>query len=305
MNIMWRWRRQLCRRPRGHSASHPFPSATTPHAIARRAGGESGAILSSRIPATLPMSCCSIRYIHFHTRLSTCGHPISFHQAPPYGVIAPPEARERLGASLRHARHFIGGGELDALKAELTAMPRGLSWGRAACKKMADSKRKFFHLDEAALRGIARGRDGVRLARLQQDLCDTPSRIVCRPSLVVRAAERLDFEWSALRGMQVNYQHTHYPPHRDEPDGDGFGRDIVTINVRGDGCVNICEWNGLVRTHAWWFALSEGDVWGMPDGYVRNNCTHGLPLVLKQSKVMCHQGCTECRISQSGRFGSY
>ena len=46
---------------------------------------------------------------------------------------------------------------------------------------------------------------------------------------------------SDLRGMQANYQHTDFPQHKDDADGDGFGRDVATLNVRGDGRAVICE----------------------------------------------------------------
>jgi hypothetical protein len=63
-----------------------------------------------------------------------------------------------------------------------------------------------------------------------------------------------------LRGMQANYQRTNFPEHMDEPDGDGFGRDVATVDVRGDGRVFICEYMGDQVTHTWWFDLAPGDV---------------------------------------------
>ena len=98
--------------------------------------------------------------------------------------------------------------------------------------------------------------------------------------------------------MQANYQRTHFPLHKDDLDGDGFGRDVATVNVRGSGRVFICEHADTTITHAWWFDLAPGDVWAMPgddgDGYVRWECTHGLPLM---------EG-PECRISLNVRCGS-
>ena len=83
---------------------------------------------------------------------------------------------------------------------------------------------------------------------------------------------------------------------------------MATINVRGDGVVVICEYEDNQIVQAWWFALAPGDVWAMPgggdaNGYVRWECTHGLPLVIEQSKAKCKQGCMQCRISLNCRFG--
>ena len=84
---------------------------------------------------------------------------------------------------------------------------------------------------------------------------------------------------------------------------DGFGRDVATVNVRGDGIVVIEEIADRrpprTPSASWWFQLSPGDVWCMPGdkehGYVRWNCYHGLPH--DEIKEECQPGCTKCRIS--------
>ena len=95
----------------------------------------------------------------------------------------------------------------------------------------------------------------------------------------------------------------------DDAEGDGFGRDVATVNVRHNGVVVICERVGTEITHMWWFALQPGDVWAMPGddccGYVRWECTHGLPLEGGRERLArpCGPGCSECRISLNCRFG--
>ena len=136
---------------------------------------------------------------------------VRFDEAPPYGVVAPPAAKERLGTSLRCARKFLGGDELDRLQSELAWMPRSLSWGKASDRKMGLSKRKFFDLDAAAVEGVASGGDGVDRKGLDADLTCCPPRTACTAALATKVAAHVGFTPSPLRGMQANYQHTHYP----------------------------------------------------------------------------------------------
>ena len=148
-----------------------------------------------------------------------------------------------------------------------------------------------------------RGEDGVSRSALEADLALEPVRYVCTPQLASRIASHMRLQCAAeLRGMQANYQRTNFPEHKDAPDGDGFGRDVATVNVRGNGRVFICELRGAQITHMWWFDLAPGDVWAMPGddgdgGYVRWECTHGLPLMGADTDE-------ECRISLNIRCGS-
>ena len=97
-------------------------------------------------------------------------------------------------------------------------------------------------------------------------------------------------------------QRTEFTQHIDDPKGDGFGRDVATVNVRRKGRVFICERDGMDTTYIWWFDLAPGDVWAMPgdngpDGYTRWECTHGLPLLIELGSD------EECRISLNIRCG--
>ena len=116
--------------------------------------------------------------------------------------------------------------------------------------------------------------------------------------------------WLAARNAgPANYQHNDFTMHMDDPKGDGFGRDVATANVRGDGIVVIEEIADRrpprTPSASWWFQLSPGDVWCMPGdkehGYVRWNCYHGLPH--DEIKEECQPGCTKCRISLNLRYG--
>ena len=131
---------------------------------------------------------------------------------------------------------------------------------------------------------------------------------VCTPALAERVRKLMCLEPGSLRGMQANYQHNDFPSHMDGPNGDGFGRDVATVNVRGDGIVVIEEIADRrpprTPSASWWFQLSPGDVWCMPGdtehGYVRWNCYHGLPH--DKIKEECKPGCTQCRISLNLRY---
>ena len=229
----------------------------------------------------------------------TFAQQLRFHDAPPFGVAAPAGAAAVLGNSLRCARGVLEGDELVALQAELGSMPRSLPWGKP---DMLPSTRRFFDLDAAAIESVARGEDGVSRSALEADLALAPERRVCTPQLASRIALHMQLQCAAeLRGIQANYQRTNFPEHKDETDGDGFGRDVATVNVRGNGRVFICEhWRDQL-THSWWFDLAPGDVWAMPGddgdgGYVRWGCTHALPLTGAGTDE-------ECRISLNIRCG--
>ena len=264
---------------------------------------------------------------------------LKFSEQPPYGVIAPQSAANRLGESLRVARRVLAGRELQAADAELTAQPRSLAWGDPTDSEMARSKRKYFDMAEDAKMAACSSADGVaRREYLEADLSNAAPREICTPALAERVAAHLSISTvdSPLRAIQVNYQHTNLPQvlppafctlrgvlpdvlsltcvchtssqHHDESDGDGFGRDIATINVRGHADVVICEVDeDEAVTTSWWFSLAPGDVWGMPGdgacgGYVRWACTHGVPLV-REPGSECEKGCTACRMSLNFRWG--
>ena len=78
---------------------------------------------------------------------------------------------------------------------------------------MARSKRKFFELDETARESLLRGADRIKSRKaLDADLEDAAPRHVCTSELARRVAAHVGLDGdSPLRGMQVNYQHTHYP----------------------------------------------------------------------------------------------
>ena len=138
---------------------------------------------------------------------------LRFSERAPYGVVAPPAAATALGESLRVARGVLQGEELRALQEELAAQPRSLSWGNANDPQMARSKRKFFELDETARESLLRGADRIKSRKaLDADLEDAAPRHVCTSELARRVAAHVGLDGdSPLRGMQVNYQHTHYP----------------------------------------------------------------------------------------------
>ena len=137
---------------------------------------------------------------------------LRFDERPPFGVVAPATAIA-IGDSLRVARSVLKGDELHQLQEELASQPRSLSWGSASDPKMARSKRKFFHLDDAARTLLLQGADKIRSSKaLDSDIALSDPCVVCTPELARRVAARIGFdEDSPLRCMQVNYQHTHFP----------------------------------------------------------------------------------------------
>ena len=238
-----------------------------------------------------------------------------FRPTPPYDVIAPPAAKQRIGASLRVARQLIKGDELSQLQQELHVLPRSLPWGSDEGKKHL-SKRAFMHLDsdveaqvskEEALDGI-HDKQALHAAIVAAGKASRTHK-VCTPALAERVRKLMCLEPGSLRGMQANYQHDDFTLHMDDPKGDGFGRDVATANVRGDGIAVIEEISDRrpprTPSASWWFQLSPGDVWCMPGdkehGYVRWNCYHGLPH--DEIKEECQPGCTQCRISLNLRYG--
>ena len=253
---------------------------------------------------------------HWHCgRVNANAGELLFRPTPPYDVIAPPAAQQRIGASLRVARQLIEGDELSRLQQELHVLPRSLPWGSDEGKKHL-SKRAFMHLDSDVEAQVSKEEalDGIHDKQALHTAIVAAGRAsrkheVCTPALAERVRKLMCLEPGSLRGMQANYQHNDFPTHMDDPNGDGFGRDVATVNVRGDGIVVIEEIADRrpprTPSASWWFQLSPGDVWCMPGdkehGYVRWNCYHGLPH--DEIKEECQPGCTKCRISLNLRYG--
>ena len=253
---------------------------------------------------------------HWHCgRVNADAGELLFRPTPPYDVIAPPAAQQRIGASLRVARQLIEGDELSRLLQELHVLPRSLPWGSDEGKKHL-SQRAFMHLDADVEAQVSKKEalDGIHDQQALHTAIVAAGRAsrkheVCTPALAERVRKLMCLEPGSLRGMQANYQHNDFPPHMDDPNGDGFGRDVATVNVRGNGIVVIEEIADRrpprTPSASWWFQLSPGDVWCMPGdkehGYVRWNCYHGLPH--DEIKEECQPGCTKCRISLNLRYG--
>ena len=253
---------------------------------------------------------------HWHCgRVNANAGELLFRPTPPYDVIAPPAAQQRIGASLRVARQLIEGDELSRLQQELHVLPRSLPWGSDEGKKHL-SKRAFMHLDSDVEAQVSKKEalDGIHDQQALHTAIVAAGRAsrkheVCTPALAERVRKLMCLEPGSLRGMQANYQHNDFPLHMDDPNGDGFGRDVATVNVRGNGIVVIEEIADRrpprTPSASWWFQLSPGDVWCMPGdkehGYVRWNCYHGLPH--DEIKEECQPGCTKCRISLNLRYG--
>ena len=253
---------------------------------------------------------------HWHCgRVNANAGELLFRPTPPYDVIAPPAAQQRIGASLRVARQLIEGDELSRLQQELHVLPRSLPWGSDEGKKHL-SQRAFMHLDADVEAQVSKKEalDGIHDQQALHTAIVAAGRAsrkheVCTPALAERVRKLMCLEPGSLRGMQANYQHNDFPTHMDDPNGDGFGRDVATVNVRGNGIVVIEEIADRrpprTPSASWWFQLSPGDVWCMPGdkehGYVRWNCYHGLPH--DEIKEECQPGCTKCRISLNLRYG--
>ena len=240
---------------------------------------------------------------------------LQFREVPPYDVVGPPLAKERLSSSLRCARSLVSGEALKGLQDELTSLPRVFKWGTSSYNWK--SRRNYLFLKESVRDGIQRGEDGVG-----EDIwTDTMTAITeaegrlqfCTPHLGEQLRDRMLIEADELLGAQGNYQHEDYSFHRDDPDGDGFGKHVLTVNVRGTGTVIIEDVHvppgrrGSRRQaiNHYVLYLNEGDVWAMPGnhphGHTRCQCRHGLPR--STINTACEQGCTACRMSLNFRFG--
>ena len=74
---------------------------------------------------------------------------------------------------------------------------------------MLPSKRRFFDLDDAALKSVVSGQDGVSESELLGDLLLEPERRVCTPQLALRVASHMELTYATqLRGMQANYPYS-------------------------------------------------------------------------------------------------
>ena len=254
-----------------------------------------------------------------HLQWTTTGDSIKatqlqFREVPPYDVIGPPLAKERLSSSLRCARSLVSGEALRGLQDELTSLPRDFKWGTKSYNWK--SRRNYLFLKESVLGGIQRGEDGVgedTWTDVMTSITEAEGRLqFCTRSLGEGLRDRMLIEADELLGAQGNYQHEDYSFHRDEPDGDGFGKHVLTVNVRGTGTVIIEDVHvppgsrsRRQQVNHFVFYLNEGDVWAMPGNHphshTRCQCRHGLPH--STINTACEQGCTACRMSLNFRFG--
>ena len=274
-----------------------------------------------------PSAVCSTKSEEFSTEseeftLDTdtiTAQELHFRPGPPYDVIAPKDALDRIGPSLRVARSLIPNETLAQLQNEVHMLPRSLPWGSDTDKTLHISRRAFLFCDGDAMRGVSMGVDGISDWKHFKEANERAAKAAehhtaLKPELARWMHKLMCLEPSNFRGLNVNFQHGDYPFHKDLHEGDGFGRDIVTANVRGDGVVIIeepaCRERGAKKkrtrpTH-WFFRLSPGDVWAMPGedngyNYVRWHCRHGLPH--QEIKTACKPGCSECRVSINFRYG--
>ena len=240
---------------------------------------------------------------------------LQFREVPPYDVVGPPLAKERLSSSLRCARSLVSGEALRGLQDELTRLPRDFKWGTKSYNWK--SRRNYLFLKESVRDGIQRGEDGVGediWTDTMTSITEAEGRLqFCTPHLGEQLRDRMLIEADELLGAQGNYQHEDYSFHRDDPDGDGFGKHVLTVNVRGTGTVIIEDVHvppgrrGSRRQaiNHYVLYLNEGDVWAMPGnhphGHTRCQCTHGL--THSTINTACKQGCTACRMSLNFRFG--
>ena len=245
---------------------------------------------------------------------------LQFREVPPYDVVGPPSAKAHLSSSLRCARSLVSGEALRGLQDELTSLPRFFKWGTSSFNWK--SRRNYLFLKKsvpAIQRGIQRGGDGVgedKWTDVMTSMKEAEDRLqFCTPRLGEQLRDLMLIEADELLGAQGNYQHEDYSFHTDIPNGDGFGKHVLTVNVRGTGTVIIEDVhvppggrNGRrprqVVNH-YVFYLNEGDVWAMPGnhphGHTRCQCRHGLPR--STINTACEQGCTACRMSLNFRFG--
>lgn len=90
--------------------------------------------------------------------------------------------------------------------------------------------------------------------------------------------------------------------HYDIPGGEGFGKCIITLNVKERATIVVEE--ALDHPgNRWQFTLEPGDAWGMR-GYARERCLHGVSVGFALSKP-CEAGCRSCRISLNLRCGEH
>jgi hypothetical protein len=94
--------------------------------------------------------------------------------------------------------------------------------------------------------------------------------------------------------FQANYTHSDLPLHYDVPGSDGFGRCVLTVNVKETATIIIEETVDHPQSR-WCFPLRPGNTWAMR-GYARERCAHGVSVGVSLNEA-CEAGCTSCRIS--------
>uniref|UniRef100_A0A7S0LK21 Myb-like domain-containing protein n=1 Tax=Coccolithus braarudii TaxID=221442 RepID=A0A7S0LK21_9EUKA len=230
-----------------------------------------------------------------------------FSETPPFGVVSPPEAAAALGTSLSCARGVLAEPQLSELRDALVALPKSLAWGNILSRSQSRSKRKIAWLDEDVRARLAPtltavdGPNHIAARYLQEDEASMGAlQAVCTNALASQLVAPFGMSEPPL-AFQPNFQHDDFPLHYDDPMSDGFGRQIVTLNVKEHAVVLIEEsLDGSGRR--WHFKLAPGDAWALR-GYARERCVHGVQF--RRLCEPCFTGCRLCRISLNLRCGEY
>lgn len=232
---------------------------------------------------------------------------LCFSPDPPHGVCWPPDAAARFGNSLCCARGIeLTSVPLGELREDLIGRRKVLPWGSARSSVLSRSRKKLIWLDSqhSAEHFMLTGPNAAPRSKLAEELHaagDGCGESICGFELADELRQIFKVEDPPL-AFQPNFAHSDFPMHYDIPGSDGFGRTVVTLNVKESATIIIDE----VLDHPesrWRFVLKPGDAWAMR-GYARERCTHGVSVGLALTTA-CKAGCRACRISLNLRCGTH
>ena len=236
---------------------------------------------------------------------------LRFSDMPPFGVVAPPEAAARFGNSLCCARNIALSTDLDELTESLIAQPKTLPWGSAQSSTQSRSRKKLIWLDEGSREQAAQlmtsGPNAAPRQKLAEELVanssgDVRGSSLCSLGLANELRQCFEVDDVPL-AFQPNFAHADFPLHYDLPGADGFGRSIITLNVKAKATILIEE--SLDHPQCRWrFELQPGDAWAMR-GYARVRCAHGVSVMGIAVPTPCTAGCRACRVSLNLRCGAH
>jgi hypothetical protein len=159
---------------------------------------------------------------------------------------------------------------------------RSCAWGENGDTELTKSSRFFFfaeqrYLDSCILCSYSEHKYTPQQSEHTKAKSARVVPITCEPVMLYLDAIASMYTKEPLVCVQWGSVNADLVPHFDEPDYDGFGKDIVVFTLTGEATLLVCDQEAASPWRVKKERLSGGDVYVLRD-YARNSCTHSIVL---------------------------